>query len=104
MLAGLPSVVRHDVWQGLAVTTAALVLAVLAFASGMGIWGLAAGWFAVGTVWGSLYNRLFTTRLISKGYKLGGTEDQNRRAMAALGLYEPGQHSASVEAPAHVRR
>ncbi|MBP2550399.1 hypothetical protein J2858_003335 [Neorhizobium galegae] len=52
----------------------------------LGPFGLPLGWLAVGAVWGSLYNRIYTARLLSRGYRLADTDERNAQAQRALGL------------------
>lgn len=83
---------RGDVGRGFAITVTALVAGLCLVVAGMGLWGLPLGWLATGAMWGSLYNRLYTTRLLARGYRLAGTEEENGRAALALGI--DGAHAA----------
>lgn len=56
------------------------VLAILAFAT-MGI-----GAFVGSIVWAFMYNGFYTKKLIEKGYRFVGTEEENNAAFVALGL------------------
>ncbi|MBT9371280.1 hypothetical protein [Rhizobium sp. CSW-27] len=86
LIAGGPAMWRGDLGRGLAISMTALVAGLCLVVAGMGLWGLPLGWLATGAMWGSLYNRLYTTRLLARGYRLAGTEEENGRAALALGI------------------
>lgn len=87
LFGGLPAISRGDVVIGAGICMLGGVLALLV-AFGLGPLGLPLGWLAVGGVWGSVYNRIYTTRLIARGYKLADSDEDNARAQRALGLQD----------------
>jgi hypothetical protein len=86
LLGGVPALLRGDIRYGLAVSAGALAAALLVGSMGTGRWGMAIGWLVAGALWGSIYNRLYTTRLLGRGYRLAGTDEENSRALRALGI------------------
>jgi hypothetical protein len=84
---GVPAIARGDVVMGLGICLIGGVFAFLV-ALGLGPLGLPLGWLVVGGVWGSVYNRIYTTRLIARGYKLADSDENNARAQRALGLQD----------------
>jgi hypothetical protein len=47
------------------------------------------GAFFVGLVWAFMYNKYYTRKLIERGYALAGSDGDNARAAAALGVSTP---------------
>lgn len=74
---GLPALFRGDIAIGLGVTVAGMVVAAL---------GLGLGWFIVSVIWAFIYNKVYTTRLIEKGYKIADLPERNLEAQRALGV------------------
>lgn len=44
------------------------------------------GAFFVTIVWAFMYNKYYTKKLIEKGYKFNGTDEQNKLAASAIGV------------------
>ena len=74
---GIPAILRGDVMIGL------LVLAVFIL---LGIPSFSIGAFAVGLIWGWIYNKNYTTRLLEQGYVFDDDAAVVADAKRALGV------------------
>lgn len=74
---GLPALIRGDVAIGLGL----IALGMLA-----GVFTVFIGWWLVAIVWAFIYNRIYTTRLIERGYKFADSADVNAAACDALSI------------------
>jgi hypothetical protein len=55
----------------------------------IGVVTFGVGAFCVGLVWAFMYNKYYTRKLIERGYALAGSDGDNSRAAAALGVSAP---------------
>jgi hypothetical protein len=87
LFGGMPAIARGDVALGFGICLLGVILSLLV-AIQLGPMGLPLGWLAVGSIWGIVYNRIYTTRLIARGYKLADSDERNADAQRALGLQD----------------
>ncbi|WP_252192945.1 hypothetical protein [Rhizobium sp. CSW-27] len=86
MFCGVPAILRGDTVMGVGICVLGGLAAVAAALLGLGLAGLVIGWFGVGAFWGNLYNRIYTRRLIERGYRFADSDQRNAEAQRAFGL------------------
>lgn len=86
LFCGVPAILRGDTVMGLGICAVGGLAAVVLALVGLGLAGLVIGWFAVGAVWGFSYNRIYTRRLIERGYRLADSDERNAEAQRAFGV------------------
>jgi hypothetical protein len=94
---GFPALLRGDFRIGL---TAIAVGAVA------GVFSLFAGWVVVAVILAFTYNRVYTRRLLDRGYIFADTEAINRAACYAFGVPSrtPSAHSKDLHPPSNSRQ
>ncbi|TRL37002.1 hypothetical protein FNA46_16240 [Rhizobium straminoryzae] len=86
VFGGVPAIFRGDLVMGASVCVAGGIAALLVGVIGLGLPGLLVGWLAVGAGWGMVYNRIYTKRLIERGYRFADTDQRNAEAQRAVGM------------------
>ncbi len=74
---GIPAMTRGDVGIGLGVIVGTIFLGALSF-------GLLV--IVINLIWAFVYNKMYTTKLLEKGYQIDETDDRAQAVKSALGI------------------